>query len=52
VEPVLYQDADILIRNKEVAALDDNGCRMFNDMRPCTIQVHPIVVDADQSFGR
>lgn len=39
VDPVLYCDADLVIRNRQVAALDDNGCLMPNTMRACTIQV-------------
>ena len=36
---MLYDDADIVIRNREVAALDDSGRLNFDVMRPCTIQV-------------
>ena len=38
-EIVLYDDADIVIRNREVAALDDSGRLNFDVMHPCTIQV-------------
>lgn len=46
MDVVLYDDADILIRNKEVAALDDKGLLMFNKMRPYKIQVRLVVAAA------
>ena len=48
MDVVLYDDADIVIRNRDlqVAALDDDGNPMLDrPMRPCTIQVC-LVVDA------
>ena len=48
---MLYGDADIVIRNREVAPLGDDGQYLFDaPMRPCTIQVCPLV-DAGKTLG-
>jgi hypothetical protein len=46
----MYNDGDILVRNREVLALGDDGV-LLDTMRPCTIQVRLVTDAAQRTWG-